>query len=113
MRILRFAAKLGNVRRIALAYETRRRAGLLLRPAAISSAQRSFAGRVRKGFMRIRTYGFLANRHRRAKLALCRRLINAAEAHAASESHVDVELSVALGDMDRDGDLPSCNPTCS
>jgi hypothetical protein len=28
-----------------------------------------------KGFMRIRQYGYLANRHRRQKLALCRRLL--------------------------------------
>lgn len=30
-----------------------------------------------KGFMRIRHYGYLANRHRRHKLALCRRLLGA------------------------------------
>jgi hypothetical protein len=31
------------------------------------------------GFMRIRYYGFLANRHRREKLALCRRLLGLAD----------------------------------
>ncbi len=30
------------------------------------------------GFMRIRHYGYLANRHRQQKLATCRRLLGAA-----------------------------------
>jgi hypothetical protein len=33
------------------------------------------------GFMRIRLYGYLANRHRRRKLALCRQLLGAAPPH--------------------------------
>ena len=36
------------------------------------------------GFQRIRHYGFLANGHRKAKLAAIRRLLDAAEPHAAT-----------------------------
>ena len=58
-----------------------------------------------KGFMRIRTYGFLANRHRRAKLALCRRLITAAAVQTAIESHADVGPAAA---NDKLGQCPVC-----
>jgi hypothetical protein len=48
-----------------------------------------------KGLVRTRSYGFLANRHRREQLALCRRLLNAAPlaaARAPSDSHDDLAL---------------------
>ena len=37
------------------------------------------------GFVRIRHYGFLANRHRREKLALCRELLGAAASEVEDE----------------------------
>jgi len=37
-----------------------------------------------RGFQRIRQFGLLANRHRREKLALCRRLLSGAAAHPVS-----------------------------
>jgi hypothetical protein len=43
-----------------------------------------------RGFQRIRTYGFLGNRYRETKLAICRRLLNAPQADAtASAEHYD------------------------
>ena len=39
------------------------------------------------GFQRIRYYGFLANRHRAKKLALCRRLLHVPEAHESAPHH--------------------------
>jgi hypothetical protein len=39
-----------------------------------------------RGFMRIRHYGFLANRHRESQLALCRRLLE-----ASSQSGVETD----------------------
>ena len=50
-----------------------------------------------QGFVRIRHFGFLANRHRRTLLELCRRLLQA-------------RLTVAAGAM-IDLDLPQC-PAC-
>ena len=59
-----------------------------------------------KGFMRIRSYGFLANRHRRAKLVLCRRSIVAAEVQAATELHAELEPAAAASD--KLGQCPAC-----
>jgi hypothetical protein len=42
-----------------------------------------------KGFMRVRYYGFLANRCRRAKLAVCRRLLAEADASDVADSGTD------------------------
>jgi hypothetical protein len=42
------------------------------------------------GFVRIRHYGMLANRHRREKLALCRSLVGAAAAGAVEDVEVPV-----------------------
>ena len=44
-----------------------------------------------KGLVRARSYGLLANRHRRKQLALCRRLLGAAKfaALAPSDAHDD------------------------
>jgi hypothetical protein len=41
------------------------------------------------GFHRIRHYGFLANGHRAAKLALCRRLLEVASAQPTAEQAQD------------------------
>ncbi|MBC7684543.1 MAG: IS91 family transposase [Bdellovibrionales bacterium] len=49
------------------------------------------------GFMRIRHYGFLANRHREAKLACCRRLLDVPAPIARDP------VAPADGDHDRDG----------
>ncbi len=54
-----------------------------------------------KGFMRVRTYGFLANRHRAAKLAQCR------EAIADAETKAEDEMIAAAAD----GKLRQC-PVC-
>jgi len=45
------------------------------------------------GFQRIRHYGLLANRHRRQTLALCRRLLCAAETHVGAEAINDALAS--------------------
>jgi hypothetical protein len=50
-----------------------------------------------KGFMRIRHYGYLANRHRRQKLALCRRLLGESP---SSESRDNNQPAVAARDKD-------------
>jgi hypothetical protein len=57
-----------------------------------------------KGFVRVRTYGLLANRHRVAKLAQCRWAIAQAGAEAV-ESPVDIEPAAA------DNKLAQC-PAC-
>ena len=41
------------------------------------------------GFQHIRNYGFLGNRYRETKLAICRRLLNAPQPDAASLEHLD------------------------
>ena len=69
--------------------------------AAVQFMRRFLLHLLPKGFVRIRTYGFLANRHRTAKLALCRQLIATAEAHAA----LDLEPAAA---NDRLGQCPAC-----
>ena len=49
-----------------------------------------------KGFMRIRHYGYLANRHRRQKLALCRGLLGESppiDPSDAVQQSVDVQAS--------------------
>jgi len=50
-----------------------------------------------KGFMRIRHYGYLANRHRRQKLALCRRLLGESPSR---ESRDNNQPALAAGDED-------------
>jgi hypothetical protein len=56
-----------------------------------------------RGFMRIRHYGLLANRHRAAKLARCRALLGVG---AASPS-----VSAALHDTDREPTTAATGPT--
>ena len=48
------------------------------------------------GFVRIRSYGFLANRHRREKLAVCRELLTAAAPPEAVSPGVS-SLAASLG----------------
>ena len=59
------------------------------------------------GFMRIRHYGFLANRFRQEKLALCRRLLG-----ASSEPIVDHQEDEAKVPMQSDTDASICCPNC-
>ena len=58
-----------------------------------------------KGFVRIRTYGFLANRHRAAKLAQCRQAIAQAEKQTGDEPLVDIGLAAV---DDKLGQCPAC-----
>ncbi len=58
-----------------------------------------------KGFVRVRTYGFLANRHRAAKLAQCRQAIAQAEKQTGDEPLVDIG-SAAVDD--KLGQCPAC-----
>jgi hypothetical protein len=60
-----------------------------------------------KGFMRIRHYGYLANRHRRQKLALCRRLLGESP---SSESMEDNQPALATGNEGAEPTI-SC-PVC-
>ena len=56
------------------------------------------------GFMRIRHYGFLANRYRQEKLATCRRLLNCEEATEPS-IHLD---SPASQSIEQEPNEPAC-----
>ena len=58
-----------------------------------------------KGFVRVRTYGFLANRHRAAKLAQCRQAIARVQAKTDDESCVDIGTAAA---DDKLGQCPAC-----
>ena len=60
-----------------------------------------------KGFMRIRHYGYLANRHRRQKLALCRRLLGESPSSESLDNH---QRAVAARDEDAEP-MISC-PVC-
>jgi len=57
-----------------------------------------------KGLVRVRSYGFLANRHRRKQLALCRRLLAAADQSAGA-------ASAPPKSGDDSASLPAC-PLC-
>lgn len=74
------------------------------------------------GFHRIRHYGFLANRRRRDKLALCRALLEVADAtvplgdsreqqHRAD--HAQHSCPCCGGQMETIGSLPRCRPASS
>jgi hypothetical protein len=58
-----------------------------------------------RGFVRIRTYGFLANRHRAAKLAQCRWAIAHAETETDVETASDIEPAAANDKLRR---CPAC-----
>jgi len=59
-----------------------------------------------KGFVRIRYYGFLANRHRREKIALCRRLLQ-----TSTSAPLHAELALELDDDSTTSHGPKC-PSC-
>ena len=59
------------------------------------------------GFMRIRHYGYLANRHRREKLATCRRVLGCI---APSEPEADPETAADLPSAEPDGHLGETEP---
>jgi hypothetical protein len=63
---------------------------------------------VPKGFMRIRYFGLLANRHRKHKLQQCREILGVPPASAALESCSDALVS---DKENRQGDASST--TCS
>ncbi len=60
------------------------------------------------GFQRIRHYGFLANGHRKTKLALIRKLLNATAPHIAMTVAVDQPADGAKADS-----LKTDTPTCT
>jgi hypothetical protein len=63
------------------------------------------------GFMRIRHYGFLANRFRKEKLALCRKLLGVSAEHEADterDDHQSEREAVAL-ETERGPRCPKCN----
>jgi hypothetical protein len=57
------------------------------------------------GFVRVRTYGFLANRHRRAKLAQCRWAIAQSVTKTSDEPLADIGSAAA---DDKLGQCPAC-----
>ena len=59
-------------------------------------------------FVRIRHYGFLANRHREEKLARCRELLGAVAPEVPAEPRAEPPLN---GDLKEDHDSPRC-PVC-
>jgi hypothetical protein len=66
------------------------------------------------GFMRIRHYGYLANRHRHEKLAICRRLLGAAEQAPPPESASEPSADPALPGCDANAKTrcPACRAGC-
>jgi hypothetical protein len=60
-----------------------------------------------KGFMRIRHYGYLANRHRRQKLALCRRLLGESPSRESRDNN-----QPALAARDEDAEPMIGCPVC-
>jgi hypothetical protein len=61
-----------------------------------------------KGFVRIRHYGFLANRHRKEKVAHCRQLLGAAE---EEQSIGDTKVTVS-SDVPANTDAANVCPVC-
>lgn len=61
------------------------------------------------GFMRIRHYGYLANRHRQQRLELCRRLLGSA---AATESPADAEPPQTAPSKQEAEESTPCCPIC-
>ena len=61
------------------------------------------------GFVRIRHYGLMANRHRQQKLALCRRLLNVNETPEVDTSDgTDSQTEGGECEKDRDNGCPYC-----
>lgn len=73
--------------------------------SAVHFIQRFLLHLLPKGFVRVRTYGFLANRHRAAKLAQCRWAIAQAETTASNEPVCDIGSAAA---NDALGRCPAC-----
>jgi hypothetical protein len=63
---------------------------------------------VPSGFMRIRHYGFLGNRHRQAKLALCRRLLGTASERGMAKSCDPCESDGSASESDAHAVCPAC-----
>ena len=61
-----------------------------------------------KGFMRIRHYGYLANRHRRQKLAICRRLLGVPPAPDSVEPTADPQLAPLPAEHEAGSRCPVC-----
>ena len=62
-----------------------------------------------EGFMRIRHYGYLANRHRQQRLELCRRLLGSA---AATETPADAEPTQTAPSKQEAEESSPCCPIC-
>jgi len=60
------------------------------------------------GFMRIRHYGYLANRHRRQKLATCRRLLGVLEPAATEAEDPQVKPTTDSGEPETAIRCPAC-----
>ena len=73
--------------------------------SAVQFLQRFLLHLLPKGFMRIRSYGFLANRHRAAKLAQCRWAIAQTETKTGDEPLPDIGSAAA---NDKLGQCPAC-----
>lgn len=87
------------------AQESRRRTMTL---AAAEFIRRFLLHVLPDGFMRIRHYGYLANRHRREKLATCRRLLGVLEPTATPTE--ESEIKPASGDCESETAIlcPAC-----
>jgi hypothetical protein len=77
----------------------------LMTLSAVQFLRRFLLHLLPKGFMRVRTYGLLANRHRAAKLAQCRWAIAQAKAKVGDERLLDIG-SAAADDQPRQ--CPAC-----
>jgi len=77
----------------------------LMTLSAVQFLRRFLLHLLPKGFMRVRTYGLLANRHRTAKLAQCRWAIAQAKAKVGGERLLDIGLAAA---DDKLGQCPAC-----
>jgi hypothetical protein len=60
------------------------------------------------GFMRIRHYGYLANRHRREKLATCRRLLGVLESASTETEDSQVKPTTEGGEPETLIRCPAC-----
>ncbi len=63
---------------------------------------------VPSGFMRIRHYGFLGNRYRQVKLALCRRLLGIASERGMAKSCDPCESDGSASESDAHAVCPAC-----
>ena len=96
-----------NGGRVTFAWKDYRKHGRrrMMTLSAVQFLQRFLLHVLPRGFVRMRTYGFLANRHRVAKLAQCRWAI------AQAEMKADIEPAGDLGPAAADDKLGQC-PAC-